>query len=106
MQLIHYCGFAFAIIFAICNHSAQKAERILHVCQKVLEFLKSAKIVLLKNGQMDWKKAMVIDKSEWVLRFHRNEKKDIILLLAGNTLASRFLVYFQIYKMCLQKSIS
>ena len=44
MQLIHYCGFAFAIIFAICNHSAQKAERILHVCQKVLEFLKSAKI--------------------------------------------------------------
>ena len=53
MQLIHYCGFAFAIIFAICNHSAQKAERILHVCQKVLEFLKSAKIVLLKNGQMD-----------------------------------------------------
>ena len=40
MQLIHYCGFAFAIIFAICNHSAQKAERILHVCQKVLEFLR------------------------------------------------------------------
>ena len=84
MQLIHYCGFAFAIIFAICHHSAQKAERILHVCQKVLEFLKSAKIVLLKNGQMDWKNAMVIDKSEWGFKFHRNEKKDIILLLAGN----------------------
>ena len=62
MQLIHYCGFAFAIIFAICNHSAQKAERIMHVCQKVLEFSKSAKIVLSKNGQMDWQKVKCSEK--------------------------------------------